>query len=89
MCRVDVGVSSAVLVSHQDEAWSDDPPRRRSSPLPPIRAVSDLRLQQSPLRERRQQVSHPGKGCRGFHTLNTRSLRGLDGEYWIYTFVPF
>lgn len=62
---VDVGVSSAVLVSRQDEARSDDPPRRRrrrsSSPLPPLRAVSDLRLQQSPVRQRRQQVSHPGE----------------------------
>lgn len=65
MCCVDVGVSSAVLVSRQDEARSDDPPRRRrrrsSSPLPPLRAVSDLRLQQSPVRQRRQQVSHPGE----------------------------
>ncbi len=70
MSRVDVGVSSAVLVSRQDEAWSaDPPPRRRRSPPPPIRAVSDLRLQQSPLRERRQQVSHPGKGHPGFLSL--------------------
>ena len=69
MSRVDVGVSSAVLVSRQDEAWSADPPCRRRSPLPPIRTVSDLWLQQSPVCERRQQVSHPGKGRQGFHTL--------------------
>lgn len=63
MCCVDVGVSSAALVSRQDEAWPDDPPRRcRSSPPPlPLRAVSVLRLQQSPLRQRCQQVPHPGK----------------------------
>lgn len=67
--RVDVGVSSAVLVSCQDEARSANPPRRRHhhrrSPLPPIGTVSDLRLQQSPLCQRRQQVSHPGTGRPG------------------------
>lgn len=72
---VDVGVSSTVLVSRQDEAWSADPPHRRRSPLPPIGIVSDLRLQQSPLRERRQQVSHPGKGSHGF------------AECWIYAAI--
>lgn len=63
MCCVDVGVSSAVLVSRQDEAWSDHPPRRcHCSPAPlPLWAVSDLRLQQGPVRQRRQQVSHPGE----------------------------
>lgn len=63
MCLVDVGVSSAVLVSRQDEARSDDPPRRchRSAAPLPLRAVSDLRLQQGPVRQRRQQVSHPGE----------------------------
>jgi len=72
--RVDVGVSSAVLVSCQDEAWSADPPRRHRSPLPPIRTVSDFRLQQSPLCERRQQVSHPGKAPQGFHSPYRRTF---------------
>lgn len=48
-----VGVSSQVLVSCQDEAWSDDLPRSGGggggAPLPPVGAGSDLRLQQSPL----------------------------------------
>lgn len=59
---------SALLVSRQDEARWADPPRCRRSPLPPFNIISDLRLQQSPLRQWRQQMSHPGKGCWGFPT---------------------
>lgn len=61
---VDVGVPGVVLVSHQDEARSADPPgccRHRRSALPPVGAASDLRLQQGPLREWCQQVPHTGK----------------------------
>lgn len=57
---------SALLVSRQDEARWADPPCCRRSPLPPFNIISDLRLQQSPLRQWRQQMSHPGKGCWGF-----------------------
>lgn len=87
VCPVDVGVSSAVLVSRQDEAWWDDSPCRRSSPLPPLRAVSDLWLQQSPLCERRQQVSHPGKATRTLQAKHTVARRARCW-CWIYTFVP-
>lgn len=47
----------AVLVNRQDEA--DRPSHRRSSRLP-LRTVSELQLQQGSVRQRRQQVSHPG-----------------------------